>query len=871
MASIRKSRDSRPRFRPSVEGLEDRWTPSGNVTAVISGGNLVITGDGAANQINVIGNTRGTVDIITRDNKTIINNQPGMVTLLGYKGSLIVDMGDGNDVVVVMNTNVKGGLIVHMGNGDDSFMFMNSTAQHDISVEMERGNDSITFGGGRIRGTPFVNAGVGDNQISIMGTRFDRGSMFAAGEGNDSFGVTGGKFQKAPTVLGFERRFTAALPRASNENATVAKGQSVSVNLTGNDASLGSAIAPATVAITSQPSFGSVSVNASGVAVYTHNGASTSTVDTFRYTVQNAKGGVSNEALVTINITGITGPTVTVASTATSPTKTTPIPFTVTFSEDVTGFTAAELVVTNGAVANFNAFDGKTYTFNVTPTANGAVTVSVPAGAAQTIDNRASLASAVKSVTFDSLAPTITINPLTTNDTTPTLTGTINDATATVKVTVNGTEFPATISGTTWTANVTTTLLAGTYAVTATATDPAGNAATANNGSGLVIDLTPPNVAITSTTTGPTTAPSFPVTFEFTKNVTGFTAADITVVSGTVSNFVAVDGNTYTATIAPTINGNVSVSVAANAATDAAGNGNNAGTFSITVNNPAPVVVSPIANVSAAAAAANKTILLPGVFTDADITNSSVTFKILKGTTPLDLNVTLYDKAAPLTVANFFNYLDRYDDNGGVLFHRTHIENALKIIQGGGYTFNDATNTISGHIATDAAIKNEYSADRPNTRGTIAMAKTSDPDSATSEFFFNLDNANSATLAPPNSGGFTVFGTATGAADLAVLDQLAAVPIKVAGGFAELPLVDGATLDENNVLRVQQVVVNSRDNELTYTASSSNGAVVAVSNTGFQGNQLVLDYLAAGTSTITVTATDKLNHATTTTFVVTVT
>jgi cyclophilin family peptidyl-prolyl cis-trans isomerase len=248
-----------------------------------------------------------------------------------------------------------------------------------------------------------------------------------------------------------------------------------------------------------------------------------------------------------------------------------------------------------------------------------------------------------------------------------------------------------------------------------------------------------------------------------------------------------------------------------------------------------------------------------------------VTFKALKGNTPLDLNIELFDKDAPLTVANFFNYFDRYQAQGGTLFHRLYLQPGLEVIQGGGYTFDAATDTISNHIPQDATIQNEYSPTRPNVRGTIAMAKVGgDPNSATSEFFFNLDDVNAATLAN-NNGGFTVFGKLAGATDLTNIDSLAAVPIKGSGAFPELPLVDGTTIDENNVERITQIVVNHRDGELTYTATSSNPAVVMATPGGFQGNQLTLDYLTAGTSTITVTATDKAGHSASTTFVVTVT
>lgn len=79
------------------------------------------------------------------------------------------------------------------------------------------------------------------------------------------------------------------------------------------------------------------------------------------------------------------GPTVTLASTTASTTSATTIPVTATFSVDVHGLASTSIAVSNGTVSNFAGVDSN-YTFDVTPTANGAVTVSIPADAATGID-----------------------------------------------------------------------------------------------------------------------------------------------------------------------------------------------------------------------------------------------------------------------------------------------------------------------------------------------------------------------------------------------------------------------------------------------------------------------------------------------------
>jgi hypothetical protein len=97
--------------------------------------------------------------------------------------------------------------------------------------------------------------------------------------------------------------------------------------------------------------------------------------------------------------------------------------------------------------------------------------------------------------TFDNIAPTVTVANLETNDTTPTLTGTVNDNTATINVTIDGVSHIGTnnVNGT-WTYTWPAILAEGTFSVTVTATDPASNVGTDGTNSELIIDTTNPSV-----------------------------------------------------------------------------------------------------------------------------------------------------------------------------------------------------------------------------------------------------------------------------------------------------------------------------------------------------------------------------------------
>jgi hypothetical protein len=106
-------------------------------------------------------------------------------------------------------------------------------------------------------------------------------------------------------------------------------------------------------------------------------------------------------------------PTAVLSSAAGSATSTAPIPFTVTFSEPVTGFAASGLTVSNGTIASPITAAGTAYSFSVVPTADGPVTVSLVANAAQDAAGNGSLAAAPFSVTYSSLAtPTPTLTTL---------------------------------------------------------------------------------------------------------------------------------------------------------------------------------------------------------------------------------------------------------------------------------------------------------------------------------------------------------------------------------------------------------------------------------------------------------------------------
>lgn len=130
-----------------------------------------------------------------------------------------------------------------------------------------------------------------------------------------------------------------------------------------------------------------------------------------------------------------------------------------------------------------------------------------------------------------------------------------------------------------------------------------------------------------------------------------------------------------------------------------------------------------------------------------------VQFRTLFGS----VDVELYDVEKPITSANFIRYVAD-GSYQSMFFHRVVPD---FIIQGGGFRAINIgqTNEQAINVQIRPTITNEFGVGPflPNGPGTIAMAKTSDPNSATSQFFFNLRN-NTSLDATNNAGGFTVFG-----------------------------------------------------------------------------------------------------------------
>ena len=170
--------------------------------------------------------------------------------------------------------------------------------------------------------------------------------------------------------------------------------------------------------------------------------------------------------------------------------------------------------------------------------------------------------------------------------------------------------------------------------------------------------------------------------------------------------------------------------------------------------------------------------LLTGMVTAMASTAHAANPVVVIDTSMGTIKVELFEDKAPITVKNFLSYVEKKHFDG-LIFHRV-ISNFM--IQGGGFD-KDQKET-----KTDPAIKNEAANGVKNERGTIAMARTNRPDSATCQFFINVKDNDFLNKTDDNAG-YCAFGRVIEGMD--VVDKIKAVKTGEKGMFdKDCPLED---------------------------------------------------------------------------------
>ena len=268
-------------------------------------------------------------------------------------------------------------------------------------------------------------------------------------------------------------------------------------------------------------------------------------------------------------------PSVGITHSYTSPTNSSPLVFTVRFSEPVSELTAGGINITNGALASLVKVDAREYTLSITPE-DGLVTVQVTTGAVIDAAGNTNTSDS-SSVTSDRTAPTGTVNMRHTNITRPSVGGTVSESAETVKVTVEGKTFNATVNNTdhTWTvsAGLVGPLADGTYDVAVEITDLAGNTGNDTTADELIIDTDQPQVTLEAERAETNQNPmSF--NLRSSRDISDLETTDFIVTNGTATEVVETSADTYVIRVIPQSQGRVTLQLKADTVVDAAGNTN---------------------------------------------------------------------------------------------------------------------------------------------------------------------------------------------------------------------------------------------------------------------------------------------------------
>ena len=479
-------------------------------------------------------------------------------------------------------------------------------------VSTSGGTLSSFSGSGTAYTATFTPSSDGATSVSVAAGRFTDG---AGNTNSASSAFTWTYDSTAPTIT---------ISSSTVSSGSTSNNSSISLTFTLSEASTDFIASDLAVTNGTISSFSGSGTSYTATFTPTTDGATSISVPANRFTDSATNANAASSAF-TWTYDG-TAPTVsissgTVANGATS--NDSSISLTFTLSEAATDFTSADVSVTNAVISSFSG-SGTSYTATLTPSSNGATSVSVAAGRFTDAVSNTNTASSAFAWTYDPVAPTVTITSTDVSSGDTTSNANIALSFTTSKPTTDFTSSDISItngaissfagSGTSYTATFTpaangaTSISVAANAFTDTATN--GNAASATFT--WTYDTAGPTVTISSATvnSGDTSNDSsIALSFTTSEATTDFTASDVSVTNGAISGFAG-SGTSYTATFTPAANGATSISVAANAFTDTAANGNAASaTFSWTYNTQ-PSVSFAAATSSASEASSSASISL---------------------------------------------------------------------------------------------------------------------------------------------------------------------------------------------------------------------------------------------------------------------
>ncbi|MCK4664980.1 MAG: hypothetical protein KAT68_19070 [Bacteroidales bacterium] len=307
----------------------------------------------------------------------------------------------------------------------------------------------------------------------------------------------------------------------------------------------------------------------------------------------NINSGVAIDTLGNSNIESnileinfdYTGPSVLISTTENSPTNSNPFEITIEFSEEITGFEIGDISVINGTASNLSTSDSTTFTANVTPTADGLITININSGV--TFDNAGNpnTESNTFEINFDSTGPSVLISTIENNPTNSNpfeiliefsekITGfdvgdiSVVNGTTSILYTSYDTIFTTDITPTT-DGLITININSG------VAYDNLGNSNTESNIFEIDYDSTRPFVSLSADNDSTTNA-QFNTYVNFSERIIGFNASEINIINGNINSLATSDSIDYVATITAITQGEIDININENQVSDSAGNMNTA-------------------------------------------------------------------------------------------------------------------------------------------------------------------------------------------------------------------------------------------------------------------------------------------------------
>lgn len=186
-------RKARGRSFP-VAALESRTLLAGNVTAAIVDGELIITGDDAANDISILETAAG---VIVRGNSTTVNGAAtdfvAFAPTVSKTGKIVASMGGGDDKVQIDDATLDGRVVFHGGEGNDSLGLTAATLKGGLGFHGDAGNDSLVLEQSTVEGSVLAFLGEGDDLVTLTGSEIQRSLVLYGRAGADGLNLDDSK------------------------------------------------------------------------------------------------------------------------------------------------------------------------------------------------------------------------------------------------------------------------------------------------------------------------------------------------------------------------------------------------------------------------------------------------------------------------------------------------------------------------------------------------------------------------------------------------------------------------------------------------------------------------------------------------------